>query len=61
MATGKPTTHIYKMEVLLLLDFHNLHGSHHKNWKKKEKKGFATVVIANTLKLISVLMRNYFT
>ena len=26
MATRKPTTHIIKMEVLLLLDFHNLQG-----------------------------------
>ena len=55
-----PLTSI-KMEVLPLLDFHNLQGWHHNNWKKKEQKGFANVVISNTLKVISVLRRNYFT
>ena len=49
------------MEVFFLLAFHNLQGLHHKNWKKKEKKGFVTFVIENTLKVISVLRRNYFT
>jgi len=29
--------------------------------KKEEKKGFVTIVIENTLKVISVLGRNYFT
>ena len=61
MATRKPTTHFYKEGTLLLLDFHNLQGWHHKNWKKKELKGFATVVIENTLKVISVPRINYFT
>ena len=28
------------MEVLLLLEFHNLQGLHHNNWKKKIEKGF---------------------
>ena len=28
------------MEVFLLLDFHNLQGWHHNNWKKNEKQGF---------------------
>ena len=50
-----------KMEVLFLLAFHNLQGLHHNNWKKKEKKGFVTIVIANALKVISVMRRNYFT
>ena len=38
------------MEVLFPLAIHNLQGWHHNNWKKKEQKGFVTVVIANTLK-----------
>ena len=42
------------MEVLFLLAFHNLQGLHHNNWKKKGKKGFVTIVIANALKVISV-------
>ena len=50
-----------KMEVLLLLAFHNLEGWDYKNRRKKEKKGFATVVIANIVKVISVLRRNYST
>ena len=29
--------------------------------EKKEKKGFVTIVIANALKVISMLRRNYFT
>ena len=48
------------MEVFFLLAFHYLQGSHDKNWKKKEKKDFVTFVIENTLKVISVLRRNYF-
>ena len=61
MATRKSTLTAIKMEVLFLLAFHNLQGLHHNNWKKKEKKGFVTIVIANALKVISVLKRNYFT
>ena len=49
------------MEVLFLLAFHNLQGLHHNHWKKKEKKGFVTIVIENALKVISVMRRNYFT
>jgi len=48
------------MEVLFLLAFHNLQGLHHNNWKKKEKRGFVTIVIKNALKFISVVRRNYF-
>ena len=61
MATRKPKTHFYKEGSVALLDFHNLHGWHHNNWKKKEQKDFATIVIENTLKFISVLRINYFT
>jgi len=49
------------MEVLFLLAFHNLQGLHHSNWKKKEEKGFVTIVISNELKVLSVPRRNYFT
>jgi len=56
----QPLTTI-NMELFFLLAFHNLQGLHHKNWKKKEKKGVVRVVIANTLKVISVSRRNYFT
>jgi len=49
------------MEVFFLLAFHNLQVLHHNNWKKKEKKGFVTIVVGNTLKVIIVLRRNYFT
>jgi len=57
----KHTLHNYKYGSVFLLAFHNLQGLHHNNWKKKEKKGFVTIVIANALKVISVLRRNYFT
>jgi len=48
------------MYVLFLLAFHNLQGLHNNNWKKKTKKGSLTIVIKNTLKVITVLRRNYF-
>ena len=39
MATRKSAAHNYKkMEVLLLLAFHNLQGWHHNNWRKKREK-----------------------
>ena len=50
-----------KMELLLLLAFHNIQGWHHNNWREKGKKGFVIVFIENTLKVISVVKRNYFT
>jgi len=58
---GIPPLTTIIMEVFLLLAFDNLQGLHHNNWKKKEKKGFVTIVIENALKVISVLRRNYFT
>src|SRR3984885_7969142 len=58
---GIPPLMTIIMEVFLLLDLHNLQGLHHNNWKKKEKKGFVTIVITNTLKVISVLKKIYFT
>jgi len=61
METRNPTTHNYKCGSVFLLAFHNIQGLHENNWKKKEKKDFVTFVIANTLKVISVLRRNYFT
>ena len=33
------------MEVLFPLAFQNLQGWNHNNWKKKEQKGFVTIVI----------------
>jgi len=59
--TRNPTTHDYNYGSVFLLAFHNLQHLHHSNWKKKEKKAFVTIVIANTLKVISVLKINYFT
>ena len=61
MATRNSTTHNYKDGRLLFLAFHNLHGQHQNNWKKKEKETFLLVVISNTLKVISVLRKKYST
>ena len=59
METRNPTTHDYNYgKKKILLAFHNLQGLHDNNWKKKEKKGFVTIVIENTLKVIRVLRRN---
>ena len=58
---GIPPLTTIIMEVFLLLAFHNLQGLHHNNWKKKEKKGIVTIVIENSLKVISMLRRIYFT
>lgn len=49
------------MEVFSFLNSHNLHGLKHNNWKKKWNKGFVTVVIENTIKVISVLRNFFFT
>ena len=38
------------MEVFLLLAFDNLQSLHHNNWKKKEKRGFVTIVIKKYIK-----------
>ena len=61
MATRKPTTHIYKDGTVATARIPQPTRLTHNNWKKKEKNGFSTVVIENTLKVISVLRRNYFT
>jgi len=61
METRNPTTHSYKYGCVFAPSLPQIQGLHHKNWKKKEKKGFDTIVIANTLKVIGVLRRNYFT
>jgi len=49
------------MEMFFLLAFHSLQGLCHNNWKKKEKKEFVKFFIENTLKVISVMRRNYST
>ena len=58
---GIPPLTTIIFEVFLLLAFYNLQVLHHNNQNKKEKKGFVTIVIENTPKVISVLRRNYFT
>ena len=60
-ATRKPTTHFYKEGSVATPRFPQPTRLTTQHWKKKEQKGFTTVVIANTLKVISVLRRNYFT
>ena len=61
MATRKPTTHFYKEGSVATPRIPQPTRLTPQNLDKKEKNGFATVVIENTLKVISVLRRNYFT
>ena len=61
IATRNPTTHIYKDGSVATPRIPKPTRLTPQILKKKEKKGFATVVIENTLKVISVLIRNYFT
>ena len=61
MATRKPTTHIYKYGNVSTPRLRQPTRLTPQKLEEKREKGFATVVIANTLKVISVLRRNYFT
>ena len=61
MATRKPTTHNYKYGSVFTPIFPKPTRLTRQQLEKKEKKGFSTIVIENTLKVISVLRRNYFT
>ena len=61
MATRKPTTHNYKDGSVVSPSLPQPTKLTPKKLEQKEKKGFVTVVIENTLKVISVLRRNYFT
>ena len=61
MATRKPTTHFYKEGSVSMPRFPQPTRLTPQLLEEKEQKGFATVVIASTLKVISVLRRNYFT
>ena len=62
MATRKSTTHIYKYGSVATPRLPQpTRLKPQQLEEKKKKKGFATVVIENTLKVISVLRRNYFT
>ena len=61
MATRKPTTHFYKDGSVVTPSFPQPTRLTPQQLEEKEKKGFAKVVIENTLKVISVLRRNYFT
>ena len=61
MATRKPTTHLYKDGSVVTPRFPQPTRLTPQQLEKGEQKGLATVVIENTLKVISVLRRNYFT
>ena len=61
MATRKPTTHIYKYGSVATPRLPQPTRLTPQKLEEKEKKGFAIVVIENTIKVISVLRRNYFT
>ena len=61
MATRKPTTHIYKDVSVSTPIIPQPTRLKPQQFEEKEKKGFSTVVIENTLKVISVLRRSYFT
>ena len=61
MVTMKPTTRFYKEGSVATPRFPQPTRLTTQHWKKKEQKGFTTVVIENKLKVISVLRRNYFT
>ena len=61
MAARKPTTHIFKDGGVATPRLPQPTRLTPQKLEEKEQKGFATVVIENTLKVISVLRRNYFT
>ena len=61
MVTRKPTTHIYKDGSVATPRLSQLTRLTPPQLEEKKEKGFATVMIENTLKVISVPRRNYFT
>ena len=61
METRKHTTHNYKVGSVVAPSLPQAIRLKPKQLEEKEQKGFVTVVIANTLKVISVLRRNYST
>jgi len=61
MATRKPTTHNYKDGSIPSPSLPQPARLTPQKMKKKEQKGFITVVVENTLRVISVLRRNYIT
>jgi len=58
MATRKPTTHNYKDRIVAAPSLSPPTRLTPKQLEYKEKKGFVTIVIENTLKVVSVLRRN---
>ena len=61
MATRKPTTHIYKYGNVATLRLPQPTRSTPQQLEEKRAKGICSVVIENTLKVISVMIMNYFT
>ena len=61
MATRKHTTHNYKDGSVVAPSLPQPIRLTPQQLEEKEQKGFVTVVIENTLKVISVLRRNYST
>ena len=61
MATRKHTTHNYKDGSVVAPSLPQPIRMTPQQLEEKEKKGFVTIVIENTLKVISVLRRNYST
>ena len=61
MATRKPTTHFYKEGSFSTPRIPKPTRLTPQQLEEKKQKGFSTIVITNTLKVISVLRRSYFT
>ena len=61
MATRKPTNHNYKDGSVVAPGLPQTTRLTQQQLEEKNQKGFVTFVIANTLKVISVPRRNYFT
>jgi len=61
MATRKPTTHNYEDESVISPSHPQPTRLTPQQLEEKKQKVFVIVVIANTLKVISVLRKNYFT
>ena len=61
MATRKSTPHSYKDGSVVSPSLPQPTRVTPQQLEEKKKKGFVTIVIANALKVISVLRRNYFT
>jgi len=61
MVTREPTTHNYKDGSVVAPSLPQPIRLTPQQLEEKRAKGFVTVVISNTLKIISVLRRNYFT